>query len=150
MKIPNGVHITFRREWVRCGRKSCKVCAGVKAQGHGPYWYAYATVRGKFGKCYVGKNRAAWERAREGARSPSNTQAQEGTPDQRAMLEKGATPKLAGRILGVTPGATLAEVKAAFRKAISVAHPDKGGSNIAASAVVAAHAMLRKLLGGAP
>lgn len=167
MKIPNGVHITWRREFVKCGRTTCRVCAASFAGGHGPYWYAYATVKGRFGKCYVGKDRAAWEAARaagaqapkpkpspsntqaaaaKGARSPSNTQAPEGTADQRAMLLRGATPKLAARVLGVAPGASPARIKSAFRGAMQVAHPDKGGNNTAAAAVSAAYALLRKML----
>lgn len=181
MKIPNGVHITWRQEFVKCGRKTCRVCAASFAGGHGPYWYAYATVKGRFGKCYVGKDRAAWESARaagaqapqrkrsksntqaaaakgapspsntqaaakRGARSPSNTQAPEGTADQRAMLLRGVTPKLAARVLGVAPGASPAQIKSAFRGAMQVAHPDKGGNNTAAAAVSAAYALLRKML----
>lgn len=147
MKIPNGARITFRREFVRCGRKGCKVCGQKNSKGHGPYWYAYATVKGKFGKCYVGKSRAAWERAREGAPFVGNLAIQAGTADQRAMLARGATPKLAARILGVTPGANGTEVKAAFRRAIAVAHPDKGGNNTAAAAVLAAYNLIKRVVG---
>jgi hypothetical protein len=167
MKIPNGAHITWRREFVRCGRASCATCATASALGHGPYWYAYATVNGCFGKCYVGRNRAAWERARAlgvelpkrarsasntqspkagKARSKNNSQTPEGTPDQRAMLLRGATPKLAARVLGVLQGSTLSQIKSAFRVAIRAAHPDAGGNNTAAAAVSAAYALLQRIV----
>lgn len=146
MKIPNNAHVTFRLEHIRCGRKKCKVCRGRKAVGHGPYWYAYATVKGKFGKAYVGKDRAAWELARAASAPAVKAAEPKATDDQRAMLLRGATPKLAARVLGVKAGAPFAAVRAAFKEAIKKAHPDVGGSTAAAAAVNAAFALLRKII----
>lgn len=43
---------TYRLEFVRCGKKSCK-CAEGKL--HGPYWYAYWSEGGKTMSQYIGK-----------------------------------------------------------------------------------------------
>lgn len=48
------------------------------------------------------------------------------------------SPKKAHEILGVSPLASEAEVRAAWRKAIAAAHPDQGGSEAAAAALNAA------------
>lgn len=44
---------TYRLEWVRCGKRSCRC---VEGKLHGPYWYAYWTEGGKTRSQYVGKN----------------------------------------------------------------------------------------------
>lgn len=47
----------LRLERVRCGKKSCKKCAGEHPELHGPYWYLYrpkANGNGRTSK-YVGK-----------------------------------------------------------------------------------------------
>jgi hypothetical protein len=49
----NAEHKTYRREMVRCGKKSCKCADG---ELHGPYWYAYWTEGGKTKSQYVGKH----------------------------------------------------------------------------------------------
>ncbi len=41
--------VKLRRQWVRCGKASCRRCP------HGPYWYAYWTEDGKRRSRYVGK-----------------------------------------------------------------------------------------------
>ena len=40
---------TYRREMVRCGKKSC-------AKLHGPYWYAYWKQGSRLRKRYIGKH----------------------------------------------------------------------------------------------
>jgi len=40
--------VTYRQEWVRCG-KDCKKCP------HGPYWYCYWKEDGKTRTRYIGK-----------------------------------------------------------------------------------------------
>ena len=47
-------HYTYRREYVKCGKKGCS-CA--KGKGHGPYWYAYWREGKKLKKKYLGKKR---------------------------------------------------------------------------------------------
>lgn len=139
MKIPIGAYVTFRRELVNCGKPKCRRCAAHPAGVHGPYWYAYATVKGRFGKEYVGKNRAAWERARQPATAT-------GAGDFAAMLRPTATPKLAARLLGVAPGVSRDRLGRAFRERIRCGHPDKGGTHEHAAALNAAFSMLRKLV----
>lgn len=41
--------VTFRQEFVRCGKEHCTTCP------HGPYWYAYWREDGKTRSRYVGK-----------------------------------------------------------------------------------------------
>jgi hypothetical protein len=41
--------VKLRRQWVRCGKASCRSCP------HGPYWYAYWTENGRRRSRYVGK-----------------------------------------------------------------------------------------------
>ncbi len=44
---------TYRQEYVRCGKERCKRCAD--GAGHGPYWYAYWSEKGRTKKRYIGK-----------------------------------------------------------------------------------------------
>jgi hypothetical protein len=41
--------VTFRQEYVRCGREGCSRCP------HGPYWYAYWREAGRLRSRYIGK-----------------------------------------------------------------------------------------------
>jgi DnaJ-domain-containing protein 1 len=56
----------------------------------------------------------------------------------------GLTAEQARMILGVGPDATREEIRAAYRRRISQAHPDKGGSAEAAAQVNAARDALLK------
>ena len=51
---PQAAAKTYRQEFVRCGKAGCKPC-NAGGQGHGPYWYAYWSERGRTRKQYVGK-----------------------------------------------------------------------------------------------
>jgi hypothetical protein len=46
--------LTYRREYVKCGKKGCSCATG---KGHGPYWYAYWREGKKLKKKYLGKKR---------------------------------------------------------------------------------------------
>lgn len=48
-----GVGITYRQEYIKCGKEHCKC---VNGQGHGPYWYAYWNENGQTRKKYIGKS----------------------------------------------------------------------------------------------
>lgn len=50
--LPADRHITYMCEYVRCGRPTCKK---DRAEGHGPYWYAYWRQDSRLHKRYVGK-----------------------------------------------------------------------------------------------
>ncbi len=52
---PDAAHITYRQEYIRCGKTPCKRCDD--GAGHGPYWYAYQRMNGKLTKRYIGKQR---------------------------------------------------------------------------------------------
>ncbi len=45
--------ITYRLQYIRCGRPTCKCAEG--GQGHGPYWYAYWWQGGRTRSKYIGK-----------------------------------------------------------------------------------------------
>ncbi len=45
--------VTYRQEYVRCGKARCKRCR--EGHGHGPYWYAYWSEGGRTRSRYVGK-----------------------------------------------------------------------------------------------
>ena len=67
-------------------------------------------------------------------------------PEWAAILKRNtATPKLACEILGLKPKPPIpsAEVKAAYRVAITRAHPDKASSNEHAAIINAAYAFLK-------
>jgi hypothetical protein len=49
---PAADHITYRKEFVRCGKEGCK-CNNGKL--HGPYYYAYWSKDGTTKSQYVGK-----------------------------------------------------------------------------------------------
>jgi hypothetical protein len=44
---------TYRQEYTKCNKPSCKRCS--ESQGHGPYWYSYQREGGKLKKTYIGK-----------------------------------------------------------------------------------------------
>lgn len=90
----------FRQEFIRCGKPNCKRCP------HGPYWYAYRTVKGKLRKRYVGKIKP-------------------GTFARRG----GMSPHEARKVLGLSPAATKSEARKAFASACAKHHPDRGGKH---------------------
>jgi hypothetical protein len=45
----NGPSVRLRRQWIRCGKATCRTCP------HGPYWYAVWSEDGKRRSRYVGK-----------------------------------------------------------------------------------------------
>lgn len=49
------VTYTFRKEFVRCGRKGCRCGKGAL---HGPYTYKYWREKGRLRKAYVGKGKS--------------------------------------------------------------------------------------------
>jgi hypothetical protein len=54
-------HVTYRQEYIKCGKPTCRRCNGgdLDSPGHGPYWYGYTTENGKTKKRYIGKERPA-------------------------------------------------------------------------------------------
>lgn len=49
-EVVSEVRVTYRREWVRCGKPTCRRCP------HGPYWYAYWKEDGRTRSQYVGRH----------------------------------------------------------------------------------------------
>ena len=55
-KKGKAITATYRNEWIRCGKPTCKCASGVR---HGPYTYKYWREDGRLRKEYVGKAAAA-------------------------------------------------------------------------------------------
>ena len=49
---------TYEQRFVNCHKANCKRCNGHHGAvlGHGPYWYACITVRGRWKRLYLGKD----------------------------------------------------------------------------------------------
>ncbi len=44
--------ITYRQQFTRCGKQRCRKCRD--SEGHGPYWYAYWSEKGRTVSKYIG------------------------------------------------------------------------------------------------
>src|ERR1019366_3508550 len=44
--------VTYRQQYTRCGKQRCRKCR--EGTGHGPYWYAYWSEKGRTVSKYVG------------------------------------------------------------------------------------------------
>src|SRR5437016_4547526 len=44
--------VTYRQQFTRCGKQRCRKCR--EGEGHGPYWYAYWSEKGRTVSKYVG------------------------------------------------------------------------------------------------
>src|SRR5436853_7343323 len=44
--------VTYRKQYTRCGKERCRKCK--EGDGHGPYWYAYWSEKGRTISKYVG------------------------------------------------------------------------------------------------
>ena len=55
---PDGVRITYSRQYRRCGKPGCSRCT-AGGPGHGPYWYAFWRDAGRTYSRYLGKQAPA-------------------------------------------------------------------------------------------
>ena len=46
--------VTYRQQYTRCGKQRCRKCR--EGAGHGPYWYAYWSEKGRTVSKYIGTN----------------------------------------------------------------------------------------------
>src|SRR6266567_5992526 len=44
--------VTYRKQYTRCGKERCRKCK--EGDGHGPYWYAYWSEKGRTISKYIG------------------------------------------------------------------------------------------------
>jgi len=44
--------VTYRQQFTRCGKQRCRKCK--EGAGHGPYWYAYWSEKGRTVSKYIG------------------------------------------------------------------------------------------------
>lgn len=51
--IPTDRHITYQRQYRKCGKPSCSTCR--EGRGHGPYEYAFWREGSRLRSAYVGK-----------------------------------------------------------------------------------------------
>ena len=68
-----------------------------------------------------------WQAYRMGARRSTRPSA--GPPQPPPRRQTGMTPEEAYQVLGLHPGATEAEIRAAHHRLMRTAHPDSGGSD---------------------
>src|SRR5690349_22978430 len=52
-QLPQDQHITYQKQFRKCGKASCSTCR--TSQGHGPYWYAYWREGARLRSGYIGK-----------------------------------------------------------------------------------------------
>ena len=52
-QVPQKFTVTYREEYVKCGKPNCSKC--TQGKGHGPYHYAYWREGSKIRKRYIGK-----------------------------------------------------------------------------------------------
>jgi predicted ATPase/DNA-binding SARP family transcriptional activator len=64
-----GGHVTYRRQYRRCGKPGCSRCA-AGGRGHGPYWYATWWEEGRQRSRYLGKDAPAVASVACGADAP--------------------------------------------------------------------------------
>lgn len=53
--LPPDVHITYARQFRRCGKAGCSACRQSR-RGHGPYWYAYWREGRRVHTRYLGRD----------------------------------------------------------------------------------------------
>ncbi len=53
LELPRDHHITYQRQFRKCGKTSCSTCRD--GHGHGPYWYAYWRDGSRLRSGYIGK-----------------------------------------------------------------------------------------------
>lgn len=72
-------NITYRQQYSFCSKPGCRKCR--EEIGHGPYWYAYQTVKGRTVRTYIGKTLPAGVQAEQTiVPAPTLSLAQESPP----------------------------------------------------------------------
>lgn len=84
-------------------------------------------------EAYLDRVHSGWRDTQEHAESDS---------DAHGTVQADMTRKQAYEILGLEPGASESEIKAAYHRLIATLHPDKGGSNFLAAKVNQAKELL--------
>ena len=143
------MRVTLEHEFTNCGKPSCGTCGGA-GEGHGPYWYGYASINGRTKKIYFGVKKpsqgAAQEKfnakfakgAKPGAKPGAKSGAKPGPKDPPQAERSSHRPQeprfqwaqkmsmtSALRIMGLETGYTKTALKAAYRELVQKYHPDK-------------------------
>jgi DnaJ homolog subfamily C member 19 len=91
-----------------------------------------------------------WQAYRMGTRSGTGQQQSAGPRQPPPRRPAGMTPEEAYQVLGLRPGATEAEIRAAHHRLMRTAHPDSGGSDWLATRINQARdVLLRQRRGSA-
>lgn len=87
--------ITYRQQYTRCGKQRCRKCK--EGAGHGPYWYAYWSEKGRTVSKYIGSRLPEHI---EAARQSSEQIEKENTPDGAKADPNSFSPFLRIYLLG--------------------------------------------------
>ena|ERR1700680_4171415 len=123
-------HWTYRCEYVRCGKKTCKSCP------HGPYWYGYSHVGKKVKKKYFGKVDPRI------ADRPKQID-----PREAIFTRSSASAELAREILGVSREDSKDFIRRRARELMFRSHPDICGDDNEFRYFAAAWSYLQKTYG---
>lgn len=104
---------TFRQEYVRCGKSTCKTCP------HGPYWYEYWREGARVRKRYVGRTRPGGQAAEPRVAVLKEWEA--------INCKRTASMGLACRILGIDVTQEKRVAYSLWAKIAMQHHPDRGG-----------------------
>ena len=118
---------TFRAEYVRCGKPSCRACP------HGPYWYAYRHRGARMEKRYHGKLDPR----------PATTESYDQL--DRIFSRTTATEELAWQILGIPKTDDFERVRTYFDVVVRERYPDRGGDFKDCQRLIAAFSYLKAL-----
>ncbi len=82
-----GSKVTYRQQFTRCGKARCRKCR--EGEGHGPYWYAYWSEKGRTVSKYVG------------IEPPTHSEAMHQQSDEKDQVSSVAVQGAAGPLLRV-------------------------------------------------
>jgi hypothetical protein len=131
---------TFRCEYVRCGKPTCKSCP------HGPYWYEYWREGDKVHKRYHGKVDPR-PKAKGKPGKNGGAKLEEAHPWDAIFCRQTASSVLAATILGLTGGESFEDARRIFGRLVMQHHPDRGGDRDTMARINAAWSWLKAAKG---
>jgi tetratricopeptide (TPR) repeat protein len=90
--------VTYRQQYTKCGKQRCRKCR--EGTGHGPYWYAYWSEKGRTVSKYIGAQLPADIAELVGGTRLITTPADTLTPSEKPLSQPSPSPHLRVYILG--------------------------------------------------